>query len=99
MPDFVGISQALNINDVLNGPLKDVFLKYGVENDFCPYLQHAHHNIESGEAVVKVEGTAHVMDQSNLQELASFGNKITPTTWMTSGNKILPMEFAAVPSE
>lgn len=89
--------QALNVKDLLNGPLRDVFLKHGIENAFCPYLQHAHHSINIGEAVVKVEGTAHVMDQSNLQELASFGNRIAPTTWMTKGDKVLPMEFAVVP--
>lgn len=32
-----------------------------------------------------------------MKNIASFGNKVVPTTWMTAGGKVLPMEFAVAP--
>ena len=85
------------VDDVINGPIRDVFLKHAAHLTFCLYLQHRHHAISPDEAIVKVEGTAHLMDSKAVKEIASFGNTIVPTTWMTSGGKMLPMEFAIVP--
>jgi hypothetical protein len=56
------------------------------------------HNVGADEAVVKVEGTAHLMDGQAVKDIVSFGNKVVPTTWMVSSGKVLPMEFAVVPS-
>jgi hypothetical protein len=39
-----------------------------------------------------------LMDGQNVKDIVSFGNKVVPTTWMTSGGKVLPMEFAVVPA-
>ncbi|EFY89303.1 hypothetical protein J3458_018760 [Metarhizium acridum] len=89
--------QALSI-DVINGPIRDAFLKHAAHLTFCLYLQHRHHTVAANEAVVKVEGTAHLMDDQAMNDIVSFGNKVVPTTWMTSGGRLLPMEFAAVPA-
>ncbi|XDG01789.1 hypothetical protein ABKA04_001404 [Annulohypoxylon sp. FPYF3050] len=84
--------QALSA-DVINGPIRDVFLKHSAHLTFCLYLQHRHHTLAANEAVVKVEGTAHLMDDQAMKDIISFGNKVVPTTWMTSGSEVLPMEF------
>ena len=65
---------------------------------FAFTLQHRHHNIEVDEAVVKVEGTAHVMSKEEIRETESFGNKVVPTTWMSAKGSVLPMDFAVVPA-
>ena len=82
----------------MNGPIRDVFLKHAANLAFCLYLQHRHHSVGVNEAVVKVEGTAHLMDGQALEDLISFGNKVVPTTWMATGGKMVPMEFAVVPA-
>jgi hypothetical protein len=64
----------------------------------CLYLQHRHHTVGADEAVVKVEGAAHLMDDQAVEDIISFGNKAVPTTWMISGGKLLSMEFAVVPA-
>jgi hypothetical protein len=90
--------QAASIDDIINGPIRDVFLKHGAHIAFCLYLQHRHHTVSNDEAVIKVEGTAHLMDGQAVKDIVSFGNKVVPTTWMVSGGKVLEMEFAIVPS-
>lgn len=65
---------------------------------FCLYLQHRHHSVGADEAVVKVEGTAHLMDEQAMKDIISFGNQVVPTTWMTSGDRVLPMEYTVVPA-
>ena len=92
------IVQAPPVDDIINGPIRDVFLKHGAHIALCLYLQHRHHTVGADEAVVKVEGTAHLMDGQTAKDIVSFGNKVVPTTWMVSGGKVLPMEFAVVPS-
>ncbi|KAG6017605.1 hypothetical protein E4U43_000738 [Claviceps pusilla] len=89
--------KALPVN-IINGPIRDVFLKYAADLTFCLYLQHRHHTVAANEAVVKVEGTAHLMDDQTINDIISFGNRVVPTTWMTACNKVLPMEFAAIPA-
>ena len=86
------------MDDVINGPIRDVFLKHAAHLTFCLYLQHAHHTIGAEEAVVKVEGTAHLMNGRTVKDIISFGNKVVPTTWMASDGQVLPMEFAVVPA-
>ncbi|KAM0425043.1 hypothetical protein ACHAPT_009844 [Fusarium lateritium] len=86
------------VDDIINGPIRDVFLMHAAQLKLCLYLQHRHHTVGADEAVVKVEGTAHLMDGQAMKDIISFGNKVVPTTWMTSGGKVLPMEFAAVPA-
>lgn len=86
------------VDDVINGPIRGVFLKHAAHLTFCLYLQYRHHAISPDEVIVKVEGTAHLMNSKAVKEIASFGNTIVPTTWMTSGGKVLPMEFAIVPA-
>ncbi|POR33052.1 hypothetical protein TPAR_06752 [Tolypocladium paradoxum] len=90
--------QAPSVDDIINGPIRDVFLEHAAYLTFCLYLQHRHHCVGADEAVVKVEGTAHLMDGQAMKDIISFGNKVVPTTWMTSGGKVLPMEFAVVPT-
>lgn len=65
----------------------------------CLYLQHRHHHIRSQEAVVKVQGTDHLMDGQAMKDIYSFGNKIVPTTWMSGQGEVVPMEFEVVPNE
>ncbi|KAK7393946.1 hypothetical protein QQX98_013268 [Neonectria punicea] len=92
-------AQAASVDDIINGPIRDVFLMHAAQLKLCLYLQHRHHTVGADEAVVKVEGTAHLMDGQAMKNIMSFGNKVVPTTWMTSGGKILPMEFAVVPAD
>jgi hypothetical protein len=89
--------QALFIEDIMNGLIRDVFLKHAANFAFCLYLQHRHHTVGADEAIVKVEGTAHVMDSQAVKDIASLGNKVVPTTWMASSGQVLPMELAVVP--
>lgn len=84
--------QALSVDDIVNGPVRNVFLKYAVHTTFCLYLMHRHHSVKADETVVKVEGTAHMMNSQTIKDIASFGNKVVPTIWMTSGGQVLPME-------
>lgn len=90
--------QAPSVDDIINGPIRDVFLKHGAHIALCLYLQHRHHTVGADEAVIKVEGTAHLMDGQAVKNIVSFGNKVVPMTWMTSGGKVLPMEFAVIPA-
>ncbi|KAF3310518.1 hypothetical protein TWF173_009405 [Orbilia oligospora] len=87
-----------SMEDIINGPIRDVFISHAANVAFCLYLQHRHHTVGAGEAVVKVNGTAHLMDDDNIKNIVSFGNKVVPTTWMTSGGEVIPMEFAVVPA-
>lgn len=92
------ILQAPLIDDIINGPIRGVFLKHAAHRTLCLYLQHRHHTVDVDKAIVKVEGTAHLMDGQAMRNIVSFGNKIVPTTWMTSSGEVLPMEFAVVPA-
>ncbi|KUJ14197.1 uncharacterized protein LY89DRAFT_686710, partial [Mollisia scopiformis] len=56
------IVQAPHVDDIINGPIRDVFLKHAANLAFCLCLQHRHHTVGADKAVVKVEGTAHLMD-------------------------------------
>lgn len=85
-------------SDAYTGPIREVFLKHAANLTLCLYLQHRHHTVGTDEAVVKVEGTAHLMGSQAVKDIVS-GNKVVPTTWMASGGKMLPMEFAVVPAE
>ncbi|KAM3463499.1 hypothetical protein MY5147_009653 [Beauveria neobassiana] len=90
--------QAPQIDAIINGPIRDVFLRHGAHGLFCLYLQHRHHSVGQDEAVVKMEGTAHLMTKQAMDSIISFGNKVVATTWMTSGDRVLPMEYTAVPT-
>lgn len=89
--------QAPSVEDIMNGPIRDVFLKHAANIAFCLYLQHRHHTVGADEAIVKVEGTAHLMDSQAVKDIASLGNKVVPTTWMACSGQVLPMELAVVP--
>ncbi|KAG5332580.1 hypothetical protein C0989_006821 [Termitomyces sp. Mn162] len=91
--------QAPSINGIIDGPIRDVFIKHADHLSLCLYLQHRHHFVGADEAVVKVKGTAHLMNSQDRKERISFGNKIVPTTWMSesSSGELIPMEFAVVP--
>jgi len=90
---------ALGMEDIINGPIRDVFLTHGAHRNLCLYLQHAHHRIMANEAIVKVEGTAHQMNDTEMADAISFGNRIAPTTWMSTGDEVIPMEFTVAPNE
>lgn len=92
-------TKTIPFDHLLNGPIRDVFLKHGCEDAFCLILQHAHHHIKDGEAIVRVNGTGHLMGQQAMDDVASCNNKIVPAAWMTSTAGIAPMELAAVYSE
>ncbi|KAJ7610934.1 hypothetical protein FB45DRAFT_1037822 [Roridomyces roridus] len=83
------------LDDVLKGPIRDTFVKHDVQ-DFGLYLQHAHHTLRAGEAVVKVAGTAHQMSAKDMQDVRSFGSDIVATTWMTTETDLVPMELDVV---
>lgn len=93
------VPKAIPFDDQLNGPIRDVFLKHGCQEHFCVCLQHAHHLIRDGEAVVKLAGTAHIMNRQAMDEIINLGNKIAPTTWMTAESGIAPMELAVFHAE
>ncbi|KAF4447922.1 3-hydroxybutyryl- dehydratase [Fusarium albosuccineum] len=92
-------TKSIPFENLLNGPIRDVFLKHGCEKAFCAFLQHAHHHLEEGEAIVKVNDTGHLMNQQAMNDLVLASNKIVPTTWMVTIDGIAPMELAAVYSE
>ena len=85
-------------DDIISGPIREVFLKHAAHHTLCLYLQHRHHTVDAGQAVVKVEGTAHLMAAQAMEDIISFGNKIVPSTWMAMGDTVLPMEFAVAPT-
>ena len=93
------ISHNQNVIDIINGPIRDAFLKHAVHNAFCLYLQHHHHAIAAQETVVKVNGTAHLMHNEDIKDITSCDNKVLPTTWMTTGDKLLPMECTVLPND
>ncbi|KAJ7459725.1 hypothetical protein FB451DRAFT_557121 [Mycena latifolia] len=80
----------------IDGPVHDIFLKYSVQDVLSLYLQHRHHTVGEGEAVVKVEGTAHLMDAHTVGQVTKVGNAIVPTTWMIIEGQTYPMEFSVV---
>lgn len=82
--------QAKQVNNVISAPLRDVFVKHGLQHTHCLYLQHRHHAVKEGETVVKANGTAHVMGKKAADDIASFGNNIVPTIWMTCGGEVVP---------
>ncbi|KAL8895228.1 MAG: hypothetical protein Q9207_008251 [Kuettlingeria erythrocarpa] len=82
--------KAKHIDNLIQGRLRDVFIKYGAHKAFALYLQHRHHRLGSNEAVVKVHGTAHLMNDEDLDDIETMGNKIIPATWM--GRDMLAME-------
>ncbi|KAI9866783.1 MAG: hypothetical protein M1813_000725 [Trichoglossum hirsutum] len=77
--------QAPSVDDIVNGPIRDVFLKHAAHLALYLYLQHRHHTVGADEAVVKVEGTGHLMDGQAVKDIVSFGNEVVPITWMASG--------------
>lgn len=79
---------------LLDGPIKDLSIKHGVEHDYCLYLQHRHHTLAANEVIAKVEGTGHKMLAQTVDEIRTFGNKIATTTWMSRNSKMLPMELS-----
>lgn len=93
---MVGKPQAPRVHGLVAGSIRDLFLKYGAESDFCLYLQHRHHNVGMDEAIVKVNGTANLMQQHHVKDIQALGNKLVPATWM--GTDMTPMEFAVVPA-
>ncbi|KAM0800333.1 hypothetical protein BDR22DRAFT_806374, partial [Usnea florida] len=90
--------QLSSTDDIISGPIREVFLKHAAHHTLCLYLQHRHHTVGAGQAVVKVEGTAHLMAAQAMEDIISFGNKIVPSTWMATGDTVLPMEFAVAPT-
>jgi hypothetical protein len=47
---YATISQQPSIDDIINGPIRNVFLKYAAHVALCLYLQHRHHTVGAGEA-------------------------------------------------
>ena len=68
------------MDEIINGPILDVSLKHASHLTLCLYLQHRHHTVDVDEAVVKVEGTAHLMDDQAVKDNDLLGNMIVPTT-------------------
>lgn len=60
-------------------------------------LHHRHHDVAPGGPVVKVEGTAHMMDKDIIQSLVELGMSFVPATWMIIEGKAEPMEYDAIP--
>lgn len=79
---------------LLDGPIKDLFVKYSVQDDYCLYPQHRHHTLGPNEVIAKVEGTGHKMLAQTVDEIRTFGNKVATTTWMSRNSKMLPMELS-----
>ena len=76
-----------------------MFLKHNVQDVFCLYLQHGHHKIEQHQAIEKVGGTAHVMNDAEISDIERFGDQVVPSTWMSTQGGMLPMEYSVTPSE
>ncbi|KAK3987619.1 hypothetical protein QBC44DRAFT_383117 [Cladorrhinum sp. PSN332] len=87
---------AKGMNELMNSRLREVFIRHGAQTAFTLYLAHRHHQLNQGEAIVKVNGTAHLMSSEAMQDIQAIGNKIVPTTWI--GPNIIPIEFAIVPN-
>ena len=90
--------QASSVDHIINGPIREVFFKHTAHLTVCLYLQHRHHTVGAGETIVKVEGTAHLMDGEAIEDIVSFGNKVVPSTRVAAGDAVLPMEIAVVPT-
>ncbi|KAK4220987.1 hypothetical protein QBC38DRAFT_493000 [Podospora fimiseda] len=88
--------EAEGMNELINSRLRELFIRHGAQTAFTLYLAHRHHQLNQGEAIVKVNGTAHLMSTEAMQDIQAVGNKIVPTTWM--GPDMIPMEFAVVPN-
>lgn len=88
--------QAKHIDNLIQGPLRDVFIRYGAHKTFALYLQHRHHRLGRKEAIVKVHGTAHLMNEEDIVDIETMGNKIIPATWM--GKDMLAIEYAVAPT-
>jgi len=86
--------QTENIDELIKGPIRDVFISHGVQDTLTLYLQHRHHCVHENEAIIKVQGTAHLMSQEEIKDIQGIGNKVVPTTWM--GPNMLPMEFSVM---
>lgn len=87
--------QDKHIDNLIKGPLREVFIKYGAQKAFALCLQHRHHRLAKNETIVKVHGTAHLMNDEDIVDIEAMGNKIIPATWM--GRDMLAMEFAIAP--
>lgn len=85
----------------MQGPIREIFLRHEMEKKYNLYLQHAHHELPKQHAMVKIEGTAHIMSATELEQLALLGRKIVPTTWMSSPHEetLVPMEYTTIPLE
>lgn len=88
--------QGKHIDSLIQGPLRDIFIKYDAHKAFALYLQHRHHRLDKNETMVKVHGTAHLMNDGDIVDIEAMGNKILPATWM--GRDMLAMEFAIAPA-
>ncbi|EON69078.1 hypothetical protein W97_08391 [Coniosporium apollinis CBS 100218] len=72
--------KTLPVADIINGPIRDVFLKHDAHHKFCLHLQHRHHTVGANEAIVKVNGTAHLMDHGDIDKIIRLGYTVFPTT-------------------
>jgi hypothetical protein len=79
---------------LLEGSLRDVLLKYGLEKTLALCLEHRHHELRDSKVIVEVDGIAHLMDKNEMDDILYMGKSIAPTTWM---GDMLPMEFNVVP--
>ena len=86
--------QALQTDDFVNGPTREVFLKHGLEGILCLCLQHRRHLVQQKEAIVKVHATAHKMNDDDRDKVVALDNKSCALHLDTIA--VLPMEFAVV---
>ncbi|KAK4225992.1 hypothetical protein QBC38DRAFT_481551 [Podospora fimiseda] len=61
--------EAEGMNELMNSRLRELFIRHGAQTAFTLYLAHRHHQLNQGEAIVKVNGTAHIMSTEAIEEV------------------------------
>ena len=50
----MSFTQAHHIDEIVSGPVRDVFIRHNAQRVFSLYLSHRHHQVAREEAVAKV---------------------------------------------
>lgn len=87
--------EARNTKKHLAGPIRDVFLKHGMENEYGVSLLHRHFDMEPKERLVEYHdvSTPWVLD-SNESVVPVLGGYVVPQNFKVDNGKLSPFEFA-----
>jgi len=76
--------------------LGPIFRKHGVDTKFGLAILHRHFDLAPNERLVEVNDVTTPWD---VNEAATVEGSITPTSWLFSGNSLVPYEYAFVDSK